>query len=323
VNQDIGAADPLYPGLEPFDSNVLPVGGGHRVYYEQSGRRDGFPALFLHGGPGSHSRAQHRRYFDPAHYRIVLFDQRGCGQSAPRGETANNTTAHLVADIECLRKALGIERWLLFGGSWGSALALAYAATHPDAVAGLVLRGVFLGGRMELDWYLKGVRAFIPEAVERLQAGASRDLVRYYHAQVNHPDRSRALAAASRWSAFEEQVMAIGSPAAAGAPNSAPTGDDDALLARARIQLHYLAAECFLRENELLDGAWRVRAHTIIVQGRLDMVCPPVTAHALSRRLPSCELRIVEQGGHSGMQPLIAGALRQAADDMRGIVTAT
>jgi proline iminopeptidase len=320
VNQDLGPADPLYPGIEPFASGSFAVGGGHHIYVEQSGRRDGFPVLFLHGGPGSHTRPQHRRYFDPERYRIILFDQRGCGRSLPAGETANNTTAHLVADIEHLRRELGVDRWLLFGGSWGSALALAYAAAHPGPVAGLVLRGVFLASHAELDWFLNGVGAFVPDAVQQLRSGAEGDLVRHYHAQVNHPDHRIALAAANRWSAYEEQVIGIGSSPPATGAAGASAGDGEAMLARARVQLHYLAADCFLRENELLDTAWRVPAHTIIVQGRLDMVCPPVTAHALARRLPSCELRMVEQGGHSGMQPVIAMALRRAADDMREIV---
>lgn len=313
MNQDNGQNGALYPAIEPYATGDLPVSATHRIYFEQSGRAEGFPALFLHGGPGSHSRPQHRRYFDPAHYRIVLFDQRGCGRSVPVGETAENTTAHLISDIERLRRELGISRWLLFGGSWGSALALAYAANYPDRVAGMVLRGVFLASRAELDWYLNGLRAFIPEQVERLHGGERADLVQRYHAEVNHPDRLMALAAARRWLAFEEQVMAIGSSM----PGNAGNADDAAALARSRVQLHYLVADCFLRERELLDNAWRVTAHTIIVQGRLDMVCPPVTAYDLSRRLPSCELRVIEQGGHAGTQPVIAEALRRAADDMR------
>lgn len=316
MNLDDGQNDPLYPAIEPFATDMLPVDGGHQIYFEQSGRSDGFPALFLHGGPGSQSRPQHRRYFDPAFYRIVLFDQRGCGRSTPMGETADNTTAHLVADIESLRRELGIERWLLFGGSWGSALALAYATTYPGRIAGLVLRGVFLASRAELDWYLDGLRTFIPEQVGRLRNGECGDLLQRYHAEINHPDRRTALAAAQRWMAYEEQVMSIGSPASAGATG----GDDAAAIARTRVQMHYLAAACFLRDRELLDNAWRVVAHTIIVQGRLDMVCPPLTAHELSRSLPSCELRMIEQGGHSGSQPVIADALRRAADDMRALV---
>lgn len=317
--QDDGQNGPLYPAIEPFASDELAVGGGHRIYLEQCGRRDGFPVLFLHGGPGSQSRPQHRRYFDPSFYRIVLFDQRGCGRSTPAGETAENTTSHLLADIESIRRELGVERWLLFGGSWGSALALAYSAAYPGRVAGLILRGVFLASRAELDWYINGLRTFIPERVAQLRGGERGNLVRRYHAEVNHPERQTAFAAAQRWMAYEEQVMDIGNPASDGA-NSA---DQAAAINRTRVQMHYLAADCFMRERELLENAWRVTAPAIIVQGRLDMVCPPVTAYELSRCLPSCELRMIENGGHSGAQPAMAEALRRATDDMRTLLAQT
>ena len=317
MNQDDGHNDPLYPAIEPFASGELAVSGGHRIYFEQSGRPDGFPVLFLHGGPGSQSRPQHRRYFDPSYYRIVLFDQRGCGRSMPAGETAENTTAHLIADIERLRRELGVERWLLFGGSWGSALALAYSVAYPGRVAGLILRGVFLASSAELDWFLHGLRAFIPEQVAKLHDGERGNLLQRYHAEVNHPDRRTAFAAAQRWMAYEEQVMGIGNPA----PDAANGADQAAAINRTRVQMHYLASDCFLRERELLESAWRVTSHAIIVQGRLDMVCPPVTAYELSRCLPSCELRMIESGGHSGAQPAIAQALRRAADDMRTLVS--
>ncbi|MGH8678207.1 MAG: prolyl aminopeptidase [Burkholderiales bacterium] len=311
-----GNTEFLYPLVASFAETPLSVGDGHLIYVEQSGRADGFPALFLHGGPGSHTRAQHRGYFDPDFYRIVLFDQRGCGKSTPLGYLGQNSTPHLVSDIEHLRAELGVERWLLFGGSWGSTLALAYATTYPEHVAGMVLRGVFLATASELDWYLYGLRCFVPEAWEKLAQGASANLLARYHAEVNHPERKVALAAARRWTAYEESVMSIGT-------KSQPTNestDENALLARSRVQLHYLTSGCFLREGELLERAWRVGAPTIIVQGRMDMVCPPCAAFALARVLPSATLRIVESAGHSASEPSLAQALRRATDEMRTIL---
>jgi proline iminopeptidase len=305
----------LYPPIEPFQTGGLAVDSTHSIYYEQSGNPSGFPVLFLHGGPGSQVRPQHRQFFDPAFYRIVLFDQRGCGRSTPRGGIVHNTTWHLVADIEGLRRQLGVERWLLFGGSWGSALALAYAQSHPRRVAGLILRGVFLASASELDWYVNGLRDFLPSAWRDLTGGRSEGVVARYHAAVNHPDLATAEQAARIWVGYEEAAMQLGSGAT---PVASAAGEVAALLDRARVQLHYLANECFLRRDELLQTAWKVATvPCIIVQGRLDMICPPVTASDLAERLPHAELRMVESGGHSGSQPIMAAALRTAADDMR------
>ena len=313
-----GEGNGLYPPREPFNSQSVSVSPHHRLYVEQSGSSGGFPALFLHGGPGSQTRPEHRRYFDPDFYHAVLFDQRGCGRSSPAGSIEQNTTWHLVEDIETIRCKLGVDRWLLFGGSWGSTLALAYATTHPERVAGMILRGVFLASRAELEWYLNGLRNFIPIAWERLTDGVHTDIIQRYQSEVNHPDSSRAAAAARRWVEYENSVMAIGAPAAPEA-NAAPGAgvDERALLARARVQLHYLAANCYLRESELMLAASAVEAPTIIVQGRSDMVCPPITAYQLSTRLPSAQLRIIEQAGHAASGPKLAHALRVAADDMR------
>ena len=274
------------------------------------------PVLFLHGGPGSQIRADHRRYFDPGFFRAVLFDQRGCGRSTPAGCVEENTTWHLVADIEAIRRALGITKWVLFGGSWGSTLALAYAITYPQQVAGMVLRGVFLASHAELDWYVHGLRRFVPAAWERLENGLGHEIVQSYLRDVSQTDPAQALAAARRWAEYEVSVMAIGDA-------SVSTGgavDEAALLARVRIQLHYLAADCFLRNDQLLRGAGSVTAPTIIVQGRMDMVCPPVIAYELNARLPDSQLRIIEQAGHAALAPRLASALRDAADDMRDLV---
>ena len=307
----------LYPPIEAFSQRQLSVSHSHQIYLEQSGNPSGVPALFLHGGPGSQTRAEHRRYFDPAFYHAVLFDQRGCGRSTPAGCTEENTTWHLVADMEAIRRDLGVRQWILFGGSWGSTLALAYAITYPQQVAGMVLRGVFLASRAEVDWYVHGLRRFIPAAWKRFENGLGDDIVQGYQRDVTQADHAYALAAARRWVEYEQNVMAIGE-------SSAPSGGAvaaQALLARARIQLHYLAADCFLREGQLLTGASAVAAPTIIVQGRTDMVCPPVTAHELNARLPNSRLRIIEQAGHAALVPRLASELRRAADDMRELFT--
>ncbi len=305
----------LYPPLEPYRSGHLEVTGGHRIWFEESGNRLGRPVLFLHGGPGSSTKPDHRRYFDPAHYRIVLFDQRGCGRSTPAGGVENNTTAHLIDDIEHLRALLGIERWLLFGGSWGSTLALAYAQAHPARVERLILRGIFLASKAELDWYFVGLRQFIPEAWESLWSVDPRSswprLVRWYQAALQRPG---AGAVAARWSAFETAVMSIGDTQ----PMPPPAGADDALIARARVQVHYLAHDCFLRPGQLLDEMGRI-AHlpAVLLHGRQDFVCPPSTAFDLARRWPTARLTFVEQAKHASSHPALERELVAAADAAR------
>ena len=306
-------AEQLYPLIDPFEQASLEVASPHSLYFEQSGNPKGYPVVFLHGGPGSQTNPDHRRYFDPSFYRVVLFDQRGCGRSTPAGCVQANTTWDLVSDMERIRCHLGIEKWLLFGGSWGSTLALAYASRHPQRVAGMILRGVFLASEAELDWYLNGLRRFVPEAWQRLTGGSAVDVVGRYYRDVNHADEAFALDAARRWVQYEQHVMAIG---AASTP-SGGTGDDPAILARARVQLHYLAAGCFLTEGQLLQSASSMHVPVTIVQGRADMVCPPVTAYDLRQRLPGARLQMIEGGGHSAAGARLAPALRSAADDMR------
>jgi proline iminopeptidase len=298
------AESTLYPALEPFAQSQLPVGGGHSVHVEQSGNPEGFPAIFLHGGPGSHTRPLHRRFFDPRSYRIVLFDQRGCGRSTPPGGTEENTTRHLVEDIEALRRCLGLERVMLFGGSWGATLALAYAAAHPQRVAAMVLRGVFLGTRAEVDQYLRGLRL--------VEGG---DPLARYHALVNQPEEAAARAAAQRWVGYEEAVMSLDT----GKTGEGAAQDAAAVLARARVQLHYLAHDCFLAPGELIAGLKGLaEIPVLIVQGSRDRICPPAAAVELAARLPRAELRLVEGGGHSATEPAMARALRRATDDLRG-----
>lgn len=303
----------LYPIIEPYQVERISA-GPHSLYLEQSGNPRGFPVLFLHGGPGSQSRPQHRQFFDPLFYRIILFDQRGCGRSTPAGSTEDNTTWHLVADMEQIRRHLQLDRWLLFGGSWGSTLALAYAQTYRQHVAGMILRGIFLATQAELEWYLGGLGNFVPEAWLDLTEGRSDGVAARYHSLVNQADQAIAIQAAQRWVGYEDAVMALGS----GAKPQAVPGDPAATLRRAQVQLHYLANGCFLREGELLDGCAAIGAQpAIIVQGRLDMVCPPATALHLARRLGGADLRLIENAGHAASQPALASALRIAADDMR------
>ncbi len=316
MDREPAAGEILFPAIEPYRKDWFQVDGGHRIYFELSGNPAGFPALFLHGGPGSRTRAEHRRYFDPAYYRIVLFDQRGCGLSTPAGSVEANSTQHLVTDIERLRMALGVQRWLLFGGSWGSTLALAYAIAHPEAVAGMVLRGVFLGSPEEIQWYLSGMRRFIPEAWQVFSGGSDDGIVDRYRGLLAHPDRQVALAAAGRWYDYEARMMAMGDMAAdTGAP------DPEELLARTRVQVHYLAHQCFLAPGEILENLWRVAGLPVtIVQGRMDMVCPPETAVAVARRLPGTDLQLVRDAGHSGSQPAIATRLCEAVHRMQALV---
>jgi len=286
------------------------VGGGHAIHFEQCGNPGGFPAIFLHGGPGSHTQPLHRRFFDPQFYRIVLSDQRGCGRSVPLGCTEENTTRHLVEDIEALRDRLGLERVMLFGGSWGATLALAYAAAHPQRVAAMVLRGVFLGTRAEVDRYLNG-----------LAEGG--DVLARYHALVNQPDEAAARAAAQRWVAYEEAVMSLdaGGRDVGAAQSAAAAADPAAALARARVQLHYLVHDCFLEPGELMSSLTRLgETQVLIVQGQRDQVCPPRVALELAERLPRAELRLIEHGGHSAAEPAMAQALRGAADDLRRLL---
>ncbi|MCC7546600.1 MAG: prolyl aminopeptidase [Burkholderiales bacterium] len=321
----------LYPPLEPADVLQLPVEHGHALHVEVCGAVHGEPVLFLHGGPGSSTNPNHRRFFDPSFYRIVLFDQRGCGRSTPAGETADNTTQDLIADIERLRQFLGVQRWVLFGGSWGGTLALSYAQRHPARVRAMVLRGVFLASAQEVAWFVHGLRAFMPEAWLRFSGGdageSAAGLLARYHAQVTGADERIAQEAAARWNAYESAVMSVGETAApagtfpvgtslAGTSPADPAGKTVA--ARVRIHLHYLVNHCFLASQQLMFGMSRLEAvPAIIVQGRRDLVCPPVTAHALHLAWPSSTLRMVEEAGHSALHPAMIDALVRATQDVK------
>lgn len=305
----------LFPPIDPHASGMLEVGDGHTLYWEESGNPQGMPVLFVHGGPGAGTAPPFRRFFDPAFWRIILFDQRGCGRSVPTAAIAANTTAHLIADIEALRTLLGVRQWLLFGGSWGSTLALAYGQAHPDRVLGFVLRGIFLFRPFETEWFLRGMAAFFPEAHRRflipIPAGET-DLLGAYYRLLTHPDPAVHLPAARAWCAYEEACARL-IPRGDTLP-----GDSAACLAMARIECHYMVHGGFFAPNQLLDGMARIEhLPGIIVQGRYDMVCPPVSADALAGRWRRARLTMVADAGHSAMEPGIRLALVTATEGLK------
>lgn len=300
---------------------MLALDHGHSMYWEICGNCGGAPVVFLHGGPGAGSTPDHRRFFDPEAYRIVVFDQRGAGRSTPAGEVEANTTAHLVADMEQLRRHLGIERWLIFGGSWGSTLALAYGQAHPDRCLGFVLRGIFLGRPSEIDWFLYGMRTFFPEAwrelVRNVPEGERSDLLGAFHRRLTDPDPAIHMAAASAWSCYEGACSTL-RPARLGATLQGPS---QGALNLARIEAHYFVNGVFLDPDALLDGLGRIRhLPCTIVQGRYDTVCPIVTADELAQAWPEAEYIVVPEAGHSAWEPGILAALVRATDAMRPIL---
>lgn len=305
----------LFPPIEPYESGRLALDGRHVMYWEQSGNPSGLPVVFLHGGPGAGATPAHRRFFDPERYRIVVFDQRGAGRSTPQGSLEDNTTAHLVTDIERLRKHLGIDRWLVFGGSWGSTLALAYGESHPESCLGFILRGIFLGRTQELDWFLYGMRAVFPETwrrfVEPLTERERKDILVSYYRRLLDPDPSVHMPAARAWSAYEGACSTLlPSPETVAAFSS-----DGLAYALARIETHYFVNREHFGFDSLLDDIGRIRhLPGVIVQGRYDMVCPIVTADELHREWPEAEYVVVPDAGHSAMEPGIRGALVRATE---------
>ena len=309
--------DALRPPEQSVVTGLLAVSDGHQIYFEQCGVAAGISVVFLHGGPGGGCSARHRELFDLTRYRVTLFDQRGCGRSLPRGAVQANTSDALVADIERLRQHLGIERWLVFGGSWGAGLALAYAAAHRSACLGLVLRGVFLGRASDLDWFFQQARQFLPDAWALLAAqaplAAQADLLPWLHAGLHGSDPQVALSRALAWEMWESSV----SQRYSASPRSAPPSAEDAaaLLAKYRVQSHYLINGCFWRKGE---SALLARARslaglpTAILHGRLDWVCRPQAAWDLHQCVPGSRLQWLEDCGHSPFEPAMAKALAQA-----------
>lgn len=296
-----------FPPAEPYRNDVLPVSGGHCIYFEECGNPDGIPVLFLHGGPGSGCRTEHRQFFDARRFRAVLFDQRGCGRSTPAGSCESNTTPDLVADIEALRSALGIERWIVFGGSWGATLALAYVVAHPARVAGMVLRGIFLASAEELDWYINGLGQELWQARTRLDEGLSEvergNLVQAYALRIASTNSTVRDAAALAWLRYEAAAM------------DAPLPEQLTVqsLGKAQVQLHYLARGCFLDSADVLHQLTLLHdIPVIVVQGARDRICPPAAARAVVAAIPGGELVLLADAGHAATAEIMANALVDA-----------
>lgn len=307
----------LYPEIEPFDTGRLRVSPVHELYYEQSGNPNGKPAVFLHGGPGGGLVPEYRRYFDPNVYRLVLFDQRGAGKSTPHASLEDNTTWHLVEDIERLREHFGIQRWLVFGGSWGSTLSLAYAQTHPDRVTALVLRGIFLCTPKEIAWfYQQGANAIFPDTWEQyigeIPEAERSDLLHAYHRRLMSDNEAVRLKAAKAWSIWEGSTSKL-------FPDQnliEHFGEPQTALALARIECHYFVNNVFFdSENYLIEHIEKIRdIPAVIVQGRYDIVCPIMSAWDLHRAWPEAQLQIIPDAGHSISEPGIVDALVKATD---------
>ncbi len=320
MNRPAPWKDPLtwaYPAIEPYDTGTLQVSALHTLAYEQSGNPNGKPVVFLHGGPGGGSSPAMRRFFHPDRYRIVIFDQRGCGKSTPAASLEENTTWDLVADIEKLRVKLGIERWQVFGGSWGSTLALAYAQKHPERVTELILRGIFLLRRAELEWFYQGgASAIFPELWEpywaHIPAAEQHDMIAAYHRRLTSPDRATRVAAAKLWAGWEGATSKL-------LPDPSMKDhyeEDEFALAFARIEAHYFQNRGFLdSDDQLLRDVPRIRhIPAVIVQGRYDVVCPMRSAWDLHRAWPEADLRVVPDAGHSALEPGNTHELVSATD---------
>lgn len=320
VKSGAGSRRRLYPPIEPYEQGMLDVGDGHSIYWECSGNPNGHPVLFLHGGPGGATSPVQRRFFDPSFYRIVLVDQRGCGRSRPHASIEHNTTQHLLADLDRLRRHLRISRWLLFGGSWGSTLALLYAQADPDRMAGLILRGIFLSRKHEIDWFYKeGANRIFPEAwsrfVDPIPLAERDDLIAAYYSRLTGPDEGVVRAAAREWSRWERSAVTLA------ADLRPPGGEADGFAkAIARLECHYFFHGGFLSQDDQILARMSRIAHVpgVIVQGRYDIVCPPVSAYELAKAWPSANLKMVPIAGHSAFEPDIVHELVHATDEFRG-----
>jgi proline iminopeptidase len=309
------ASKDLYPEIEPYDTGMLALDGLHQMYYEQSGNPKGAPVVFLHGGPGAGANSTHRRFFDPGHYRIVVFDQRGSGRSKPLGEIRDNTTPLLIEDIERLRGQLKIDAWFVFGGSWGSTLAIAYAEAHPDRVRGLALRGIFLCRKSEIDWFLYGLRELAPEAwrafAGHIPEAERGDLLKAYHKRLMDPNPAIHMAAAKAWSVYEGSCSTL-----LPSPETVRAFAGDVLaLGLARMEAHYFMNGIFLPENHLLANIHRIRKiPAVMIQGRYDLVCPIRTADEVHQAWPEASYHVVPDAGHSAMEPGTRAALVSAME---------
>ena len=312
------ASQYLYPSIDPFDQRMLGVGDGHRVYVEQCGNPDGMPVVVLHGGPGGGCSPAMRRYFDPEFYRVILFDQRGCGRSRPHASVDNNTTWHLVDDIELIRETMGIDKWVVFGGSWGATLALIYAISHPSRVANLVLRSTFLMTKGELDWfYGGGAGQFWPDVwrqfTDMIPADEQDDLIAAYSQRLFSGNMASETKYARAWASWENTLASI--------RNDGPVGDSPAEFARAfsRLENHYFANLGFLECDGWIEANLDKIADIpgTVVQGRYDMICPPTAAFRLTEGWPASTLRIIPRAGHALSEPGISEELVRATDALK------
>jgi len=308
----------LYPPLAPFKSFYLAVTQGHSIYVEQSGNVNGIPVLFLHGGPCSGTRPSHRQFFNPELFHIILFDQRGCGQSKPFGKIAGNTTADLIADMEAIREYLSIDTWVLFGGSWGAALALLYAQQFKERVEALVLRGVFLARRQDMDWFIKaGANKIYPELFEDLLAAlpehAVNERVERLYQTVFGADEKAAIKAAQAWEAWGSQ-LAVG----ADYNGEEASGDAEKLLAQVKMELHYAKNNYFIEDNQILNQCGTLTdIPAVIIHGRQDLVCPLEAAWSLARALPQADFNVLPTAGHIAQGDAMVDALVTAMDDFK------
>ncbi|MBI1301004.1 MAG: prolyl aminopeptidase [Alphaproteobacteria bacterium] len=311
----------LFPAITPYASGYLSVDATHNLYWEQSGNPDGVPILLLHGGPGAGATPKHRQFFDPNHYRIIIFDQRGAGRSTPLGCLENNTTAHLLEDIETLRQHLKIKKWHLFGGSWGSTLALSYAIKNPQNCISLILRGIFLCEQEEINWFLHGMQTIFPEAwdqfIQVIPEEEKHDLLdSYYRRLTNDEDRLTQMEAAVSWSLYEGACSSL-------MPNyetiTTPEQKQQAL-AMAKIEAHYFKHEVFSKENSILNYIEDLRSiPTTIIQGRYDVICPIITAHKLHQLWPEADYIVVPDAGHSALDPALRSRLIEATESAKTI----
>ena len=308
----------LYPPIEPYSTGFLEVDDIHTLYWEQCGNPDGVPILFLHGGPGSGSSPFHRRFYDPEHYRIIIFDQRGAGRSSPHASIENNTRDNLVNDIEMLRKHLNIDKWHVCGGSWGSTLALSYAIKHTDRVKSLVLRGIFLLEQHEVDWWLYGIKTVFPDIWEKFSehVNDAPDLLEAYYELLTSNDDTVAIQAGSSWSGYEGACATL-------LPSTAKDNHEDldkTSLAISRIEAHYFKNEVIPTERSILKQIDKIRhIPATIIQGRYDMICPIITANNLHKAWPEADYVIVSDGGHTADELPIQKRLIEATNNMRAI----
>ena len=315
---DVHVELPLFPAIEPTRSGMLAVDNLHTLYWEECGNPDGVPVLFLHGGPGGGLSPKHRRFFDPAYYRVVLFDQRGAGKSTPLGEFRNNTTQLLVADIERIRDMLAIDRWLVFGGSWGSTLALTYGEAYPDRCLGFVLRGIFLCTAAEIDWFINGIKWFMPEAHAAFAAPIPEtergDLLRAYEKRLFCDDPAIYLPAAHTWGRYEGNCLFLRPDLQA----VEEFGSDTVSLGVGRLEAHYMLNNGFLEHDQLLRNIDRIRhLPAVIIQGRYDVICPPYTAYRLHQAWPQAKLHMIADAGHAALEPGTAAALVAATEQFK------